>query len=786
MKVMEKMDNLIFLDGAMGTQLQKRGLKPGQRPEIFAIEHEDILVDIHKSYIEAGSDVIYANTFGANADKLADTGYSVFQVISENVRIAKKAAENRAKVALDVGPIGKLLEPLGDLSFEEAYDIYKEIMVAGNEAGADLIVCETMTDLYEVKAAVLAAKENTDLPVWVTMSFEENGRTFTGTTIESMAMTLEGLGVEAMGINCSLGPDDILPLIKTMREWTDCPIIAKPNAGLPDAATGEYDLKAGDFASAMIILVEAGAVIVGGCCGSEPEYIAQLKKVLSESDIEAAPKGKKRRGVCSPARVAEFVGINTIGERINPTGKKSFKEALHNHDMDFVMQKAIEQTEGGADILDVNVGLPGIDEVSMMIDVVKAVQSVTDLPLQIDSSNPDAIEAGLRVCNGRAIVNSVSAEPDSVKQILPIVKKYGAAVIGLALDKDGIPETAEGRFKLAGYILDEARNYGIPKEDIIIDCLTLTVSAQQNQALETLNAIRMVRNELGLHNVLGVSNISFGLPKRSNITKAFLSMAIENGLDFAIVNPNQQDVMDTIASCDAIMGYDKNCEKYIERFTEEAESVPKESAGAEMTVEEAVLKGLGGETGRLTLKLLENKDELEVINDYLIPALDVVGEKYEKGTFFLPQLVKAANAAGEGFEIIKKRIAQKGGERVSKGKILIATVEGDIHDIGKNIVKIVLENYGYDVVDMGTDVPPADIVSRVMDENIKLVGLSALMTTTVSSMKKTIEELESAGAGCKVFVGGAVLTPEYASEIGADYYAKDAKASVDIAKEIFG
>ena len=568
-----------------------------------------------------------------------------------------------------------------------------------------------------------------------------------------------------------------------MREWTDKPIIVKPNAGLPDPATGLYEMDAETFGNQMQKFLDMGVSIVGGCCGTTPDFISALNN-LPEPSEDIRPI--KRRGVCSAGHMTEFTGVKVIGERINPTGKKRFQQALREHDLNYIMERAIEQADAGADILDINVGLPGIDEVSLMTDVVKAVQSVVDLPLQIDSSNPEAIEAGLRAACGRSIVNSVNAEPEKIENILPIVKKYGAAVVGLTLDKSGIPETAEGRFSLAEYILNEALKIGIPREDVLIDCLTLTISAQQDQAMQTLKAVQMVHDKLGLHCVLGVSNISFGLPQRIQVTRSFLTQAMLMGLDFPIINPNQAEIMEAVTAYKALSGEDAGCENYIEYFTNAETSPVQTPSSKEMTIQDAVLKGLKDETAQLTKKLLESNDELTLINEYLIPALDVVGDKYEKGTIFLPQLINAANAACEGFEIIKTRIARSGGESVSKGTIVIATVEGDIHDIGKNIVKIVLENYGYKVIDLGRDVPVQKVVDKVLEEDIKLVGLSALMTTTVESMKRTIEALHQNGADCKIFVGGAVLTPDYAEEIGADYYAKDAKASVDIAKEVLG
>ncbi len=778
------MNKIILLDGAMGTMLQQAGLSLGERPEIFGMEHPKILEDIHRRYIQAGSQIIYANTFGANAHKLRGLGYSVQEIIEANVNIARNAAGEMAQVALDIGPIGELVEPLGTLSFEAAYDIYKEVVLAGVKAGVDLLVFETMTDLYEVKAGVLAAKEHTNLPIYVTMSFEANGRTFTGTTIASMASTLEGLGVSALGINCSLGPDEIYPLMQEMAQWTTLPLIAKPNAGLPDPKTGEYDMGPEEFASQMQRFADLGVTILGGCCGTNPEYIKGLKQVKAQ---EVPPRSHIRRGVCSAGRMVEFGGIKVIGERINPTGKKRFGQALREHDLNYIMNQAIEQADGGADILDINVGLPGIDEVEMMKDVVKAVQSVVDLPLQIDSSNLEAIEAGLRLANGRAIVNSVNAQEDKLDTILPLVKKYGAAVIGLTMDHEGIPDSAQKRYDLASKILKATEEMEIPREDLIIDCLTLTISAQQEQAKETLMAVRRVHDELGLHCALGVSNISFGLPNRNQITTSFLTQAMNLGLDFPIINPNSKAIMDCVAAYRALSGEDAMCNAYIERFAAQQEG-EKESGDAprEMTITQAVLKGLKEETRQQTIRLLETKTELEVINEDLIPALDLVGEQYEAQKIFLPQLINSANAACAGFDYIKDRIAKRGGDSLLKGKIIVATVEGDIHDIGKNIVKVVLENYGYQVIDLGRDVPADKVVSVAIKEQVSLIGLSALMTTTVVSMKKTIEELRKANHPCKVFVGGAVLTPEYAKEIGADYYTKDAKASVDVAKEVLG
>lgn len=776
------MTERIILDGGMGTMLQARGLKPGDHPEIFGMNHPEIVEEIHRMYIEAGSNVIYANTFEANAHKLRGTGHTPAEVIHANIATARRAAGDSVRVALDVGPIGELMEPLGTLSFEEAYEVYREMVVAGEEAGADLVVFETQTDLQEVRAAVFAARENTSLPVWTTMTFEETGRTFSGTTVASMACTLDALGVDAMGINCSLGPSQLLPLIREMMTWTDRPIIIKPNAGLPDPATGSYDIGAEEFARQMEPFPGMGVGIMGGCCGTDPDFIRCLRETGNPTAREAAPK---RRGVCSAGHMTELTGIRVIGERINPTGKKRFQQALREHDLDYIIERAIEQADAGADILDINVGLPGIDEPAMMREVVCAVQGMVSLPLQIDSSNIEAIESGLRACNGKAIVNSVNGDPEKLETILPIVHKYGAAVVGLTLDENGIPQTAEERVAIAERILRAAQQHGIPREDVLIDCLTLTISAQQEQASETLKAIREIHDRLGLHCVLGVSNISFGLPQRIHVTENFLIQAMCCGLDLPIVNPNQAEIMDAIASFRALSGEDPSCEAYIQRFSQTEEMPQASSVPSEMTIEKAVLKGLKKETRELTRQALATRQELEVINELLIPALDLVGEKYEKQEIFLPQLINSANAACEGFDLIKAAIAQKGGDSVSKGKIILATVKGDIHDIGKNIVKVVLENYGFQVLDLGKDVPPKTVVDTAIREDVRLIGLSALMTTTVSSMEETIAMLRSSGHTCSVMVGGAVLTEEYARQIGADYYARDAKASADIAKRFF-
>lgn len=815
------LNKITVLDGGMGTMLLAAGMKAGEHPEIFAYHNPEIVEGVHRKYIAAGSNVIYSCTFGANSRKLQGCEITTVEAVTSSVKIAKKAAAAKegVRVALDVGPIGELLEPLGTLSFDTAYEVYKEVMVAGERAGADLIVIETFTDLYDAKAALLAAKENTSLPVWVTMSFEAGGRTFTGTTIPSMATVLTGLGAEALGFNCSLGPKEILKFVEELVQWTDLPVIVKPNAGLPDPVTGKYNLSAEGYTEDMLKFKKYRVLVMGGCCGTNPDYINQLTNALAaeknkntasdgqklSADGDSADEGdyydaiglnpdkscrKIRYGICSASKMTELNKVRVIGERLNPTGKPRFAQALMEHDMDYISRMAIEQEESGAEILDVNVGVPGADEVSLMIETVKAIQGIVSLPLQIDSSNPAAIEAGLRAFNGKAIINSVNADDEKLDIILPIARKYGAAVIGLALSEKGVPQTTQERIDNAEYILKKALEYGLKKEDVFIDCLTLTVSAQQEQAVQTLNALRRVKAELGLHCVLGVSNISFGLPERSHITESFLVQAMCCGLDLPIINPNVESLMNAVYSYKVLAGEDENCRDYIMRFSSHSESkeihqAVKQDGNIEMTIEEAVLKGLKVQTREIAARLLETMSETELINNKLIPALDIVGDKYEKQIIFLPQLINSANAACEAFELIKERLANSSSKGMSKGKIVLATVKGDIHDIGKNIVKIILENYGYRIIDLGRDVPIEKVVKAVIDEKVNLVGLSALMTTTLPSMKETIEAVKAVSPDCKVWVGGAVLTEDYAMEIGADYYAKDARASVEIAKRSF-
>ena len=777
-------DNLLILDGAMGTVLQQRGLPAGGVPELLNLTDPQLLMDVYRSYVEAGSQVVYANTFGANALKLSRTGHSPEEIISAAISVAKQAVSGTdAKVALDIGPLGELLEPMGTLPFERAYDLFREMAVAGRQAGADLVVIETMTDLYEAKAALLAVKENTDLPVFVTMSFEPSGRTFTGCTIPSMARTLEGLGADAIGLNCSVGPDLLLPLLQELCRHTRLPVIAKPNAGLPDPLDGHYDMDPAAFAAAVLPCLEAGVTIFGGCCGTSPNYIKALSTALNGKS--PAPRTFLNIPfVCSPVTPLPLTGVRVIGERINPTGKKRFQQALLEKDLDYILDVAVQQEDAGADILDVNVGYPGVDEVEMLPLVVKKLQSAISLPLQLDSTNPAALEAGLRVYNGKAAVNSVNGEPDSLDAILPIVKKYGASVVGLTLDKGGIPQTAEGRVDIARRILSAAQSYGIPREDIWMDCLTLTVSAQQEQAVETLKAVSTVRKELGLQTVLGVSNISFGLPNRSLITQNFLIQAMNCGLTLPILNPNQKEMMDAVAAFRVLSGEDQECRAYVERFAG-TPATATASPSASLTLDEAIVRGLKADAAKLAKSALETSDELTLVEGHLIPALDKVGADYEAGKAFLPQLLSAAQAAQSVFEVIRTSIAQKGGVPVKKGRLVIATVQGDIHDIGKNIVKTVLENYGYETIDLGRDVPPETILQTVQQENIRLVGLSALMTTTLPAMEKTVRLLQTLPQPPAIMVGGAVVTADYAAGMGVRY-ARDARESVTIAREVLG
>ena len=799
-----RQSNTILLDGGMGTMLQAAGLKLGARPEELNITDPALIEGIHGQYAAAGSRIVNANTFGASAHKLAGSAYTLEQVITAGIENCKHAcAPYGALTALDVGPLGELLEPSGTLAFEDAVAEYARIVKAGEAAGADLIFFETYTDLYELKAALLAAKENTHLPILASMSFEAGGRTFTGCTVESFAATARGLGADAVGINCSLGPKEIFPMAKRLAEAVpgNFPVFVKPNAGLPRADGSGYDITPQLFALQMKPYRELHLFAAGGCCGTTPEFIKLLNGTFAGC-TPGRPAHRMPSVLCTPVDTVTVDGITVVGERINPTGKKRFQQALREGDMNYVLEQAVSQAEAGAQILDVNVGAPGVDEPVLMEQVVKALQSVTSLPLQLDSSNVEALARGLRVYNGKPIVNSTNGEPEKLAAILPLCKKYGAAIVGLAIDEKGIQPKAADRVAIARRITEAALAAGIPREDIYIDCLTLTASAQQEDVLATVQALEACKKELGVRTVLGVSNISFGLPCRTYLNTTFLTMAMYAGLDLAIMNPSSEEMMAAVYAYNVLTNRDKQSTKYIERFADRvpastalaqaAKAAPAASAAeAELTgpyaaLMKAVEKGLKGDAAAHTRALLAEKQPLEVVDEALIPALDIVGAKYEKGTLFLPQLLQAASAAQSAFEEIKTAIAQKGEGSASKGRIVIATVKGDVHDIGKNIVRVILENYGFEVIDLGRDVPVETVVNTVREKDVHLVGLSALMTTTLKSMEETIRALHAAKLDCKIMVGGAVLTPEYAKKIGADWYAKDAKQSADIAKEFFG
>lgn len=799
-----RQSNTILLDGGMGTMLQAAGLKLGARPEELNITDPALIEGIHGQYAAAGSRIVNANTFGASAHKLAGSAYTLEQVITAGIANCKRAcAPYGALTALDVGPLGELLEPSGTLAFEDAVAEYARIVKAGEAAGADLIFFETYTDLYELKAALLAAKENTHLPILASMSFEAGGRTFTGCTVESFAATARGLGADAVGINCSLGPKEIFPMAKRLAEAVpgNFPVFVKPNAGLPRADGSGYDITPQLFALQMKPYRELHLFAAGGCCGTTPEFIKLLNGTFAGC-TPGRPAHRMPSVLCTPVDTVTVDGITVVGERINPTGKKRFQQALREGDMNYVLEQAVSQAEAGAQILDVNVGAPGVDEPVLMEQVVKALQSVTSLPLQLDSSNVEALARGLRVYNGKPIVNSTNGEPEKLAAILPLCKKYGAAIVGLAIDEKGIQPKAADRVAIARRITEAALAAGIPREDIYIDCLTLTASAQQEDVLATVQALEACKKELGVRTVLGVSNISFGLPCRTYLNTTFLTMAMYAGLDLAIMNPSSEEMMAAVYAYNVLTNRDKQSTKYIERFADRvpastalaqaAKTVPAASAaeteltGPYAALMKAVEKGLKGDAAAHTRALLAEKQPLEVVDEALIPALDIVGGKYEKGTLFLPQLLQAASAAQSAFEEIKTAIAQKGEGSASKGRIVLATVKGDVHDIGKNIVRVILENYGFEVLDLGRDVPVETVVDTVREKDVHLVGLSALMTTTLKSMEETIAALHAAKLDCKIMVGGAVLTPEYAEKIGADWYAKDAKRSADIAKEFFG
>lgn len=751
-------------------------LSAGELPEQLNITQPDRVFAVHKGYADAGAEFITANTFGANSLKYDN----VAELVKAGVALAKKAGR---RVALDIGPTGKLLKPMGDLDFERAVELFSEVVVAGKD-GADVIIIETMSDTYELKAAVLAAKENSNLPVFASMIFDEKGRLLTGGDVKSACAMLEGLGVDVIGVNCGLGPKQMIPLVKELRNCTSLPIIVMPNAGLPESVDGQtvYNVSPEEFAQDMLEIAKLGVSYLGGCCGTTPKHIREMIN-LCKNIPDSLPEKKNDTVVCSYS-TAVTIGKKpvVIGERINPTGKKLFKEALRNNDIDYVIKEGLAQQEKGAHILDVNVGLPEIDEVKMLTDAVYNLQSVLPLPLQLDSSNAKALENAMRIYNGKPMVNSVNGKQSSMKEIFPLVKKYGGVVVCLCLDEGGIPPTAQGRIDIAKKIIATAQEYGIDKKDLVVDALTMTISTDKNNAIETLKAVKYIRNELGVGTVLGVSNISFGLPKRDAINTAFFTLALENGLSAGIINPLSEPMMNAYYSFNALMGYDDNCTEYIESVTV---SGTAPTAVSVFDLKTAIIKGIKEDAGACAKELLKDTAPLDIINDYIIPALDVVGDGFEKNKIFLPQLLMSADAAKEAFNEIKAHLVLTGQEKKSENKIVIATVEGDIHDIGKNIVKVLLSNYGFDVIDLGKDVKCERVLEEAVKNNCRLVALSALMTTTVPNMEKTIRLIHE-NTDAKVLVGGAVLTKSYAKMINADYYAKDAMESVRIAKSFFG
>ena len=783
MKFKELFNNsILFFDGAMGTELQKNGLKKGELPENLNIHSPEIVARVHKSYLDAGCNIISTNTFGANSLKFDN----VNEIITKAVEIAKntiKENEKDAFVALDLGPLGKLLKPYGDLEFETAYDLYKEQVVAGKNAGADLILIETMGDLYEIKSAVLAAKENTDLPVLVSMIFDEKGILLTGADIKTAVITLEGLGVDGIGMNCGLGPDQMLTLLKEMTKYSSTPIFVQPNAGLPVSINGitTYNVTSEEFAQKQLQILKNGACALGGCCGTTPEHIKAMIDLCKNEQIEKISK-KQITAVTSYSKTVIFDEKPIIiGERINPTGKKNLREALRNKDMDYIYREGVTQTDAGADILDVNVGLPEIDEPEMMQNAVLGLQSILNTPLQIDTSDSVAMEKALRIYNGKAMVNSVNGKEKVMEEVFPLVKKYGGVLVCLTLDENGIPETADGRIKIAKRIIKKAEEYGITKENLVFDPLCMTISTNKDNAKITLECIERLTNELGVKTVLGVSNVSFGLPNRELLNSTFFTLAMQKGLSAGIINPKSDAMMNSYFSYCALNGLDENFEQYIANVTD----TKTEIKTTDVDLKTAVVKGLKSQAREQTKLELKTKTPIEIIDGILVPALNEVGKGFENNTIFLPSLLMSAETAGASFEIIKDYISSSGEKTEEKGRILIATVEGDIHDIGKNIVKVLLQNYGFTVIDLGKDITPEQIVETVEKEKIRLVGLSALMTTTVPSMEKTISLLKEKCPNTAVMVGGAVLTENYAKTIGADYYGKDAMASVRIAENFF-
>ena len=824
MDIREEMGKrILFFDGGLGSLLQARGLKPGELPETWNLSKPEELIAIHKEYLEAGADIILANTFGANRFKYEN----LEEIVTAAVHNAQKAVQEcgrKAYVALDMGPTGKLLKPMGTLDFEEAVSVYAQVVKAGVKAGADLILIETMSDTYELKAAVLAAKENSDLPVVATVVFDESHKMLTGATPEVVVALLEGLRVDAIGMNCGLGPKQMKPIFEKMARCASIPLVITPNAGLPRSANGKtvYDVTPEEFAEDVEEIIDMGAFFAGGCCGTTPAHIKALTSRCGKK--KPLPLVEKELTVVTSYSKAVELGNKPviIGERINPTGKSKFKQALRDNNMEYILEEGVKQSDSGAHILDVNVGLPEIDEVSMMKQTVYELQSILPLPLQIDTTNVQAMEQAMRIYNGKPMINSVNGKEEVMREIFPLVQKYGGVVVGLTLDEDGIPSTAEGRLAIAEKIYCTAESYGIPKKDIVIDALTMTMSTDMNSAKTTLAVVKKI-NEQGGRTVLGVSNISFGLPQRELVNAAFFSMAMDAGLSAGIINPNARAMRQAYDTFCVLQGYDEQCMNYIENYAVAPEVIPAPTtsggstgttgggavqsgvgatsgsssqsgagrSGGSLTLKDCIIKGLKEPAYRATKELLGDgntpgtKGTMEIINEDLVPALDTVGQGFEKGTMFLPQLLMSAEAAKAGFQAIKEYVTASGNVQEKKGTVVIATVKGDIHDIGKNIVKVLLENYGYEVIDLGKDVPPETVVATVEETKAPLVGLSALMTTTVTSMEETIKQLHKAVPWCKIMVGGAVLTQEYADMIGADFYGKDAMQSVYYTESVF-
>lgn len=779
-------EHFLFFDGSMGSRLMALGLKPGEEPSFYNVEKPEIIKSVHRGYLEAGADIITTNTFGANGIKLKDAGYTVETIVASAVKLAKEAiGEEKGKyVALDIGPTGKLMAPIGDLAFEEAYQFFKEVIIHGSGAGADLILIETMSDVLEVKAAILAAKENCDLPVFVTMTFQEDGRTLNGTDPETMVNILESLGVDALGVNCSLGPDEMKPVILEILKYANRPVMIQPNAGIPKLRGGQtiYDVRAEDFAATMGTFAEAGVRIFGGCCGTDETFIRLMKENIQPLQPKTIDK-KPRTTACSSTKTVDFDrGVVIIGERINPTGKPVLKKSLVAGSSELALREAVKQKECGAEVIDVNVSGKSIDEMVMLPKLVKDFEGVVDMPLQLDNTTPEVLEAALRIYSGKPIINSVNGKQSSMDAIFPLVKKYGTMVIGLTMDENGLPETVEDRVNIARKIIEEGAKYGIGKENFLIDCLTLSAASDSRSAIDTFDALRRIKGELGVKTTLGASNVSFGLPNRDILNGIYLTMAFTNGLDAPITDPTIQEIRNAFYGYRFFVDNEKEGDTFLNEYGKVEHIAVKDTLGS-LALKELVIAGLKEESLNKTKELLETIEPEALINDHLIAALDVVGKQFEKGEIFLPQLLRSAEAVKESFEAVKHKMATRSVE-VKKGHpVILATVEGDVHDIGKNIVKILLENYGFDVLDLGKDVKPELIVETAKKHSITLIGLSALMTTTVPSMEKTIKLLREEGLDCKVVVGGAVLSQSFADEIGADHYAKDARETVRIAQE---